>query len=291
MKEQGSSPGDVRTPIVAWPQIVGVVNVTDDSFSDGGLYFQSDAAIAHAQQLRADGADLIELGPASSHPDAKAVSADEERRRLEPVLDRLQQLDIPVSVDSFLPQTQRFALGRGVACVNDIQGFPDPDLYQELAESKCQLVVMHSIQGRGKATRVDIDSESVWASIIEFFTARLADLKHAGVVSERIIIDPGLGFFLSSDPSPSVNVLRRVQDLRTRFGHAVLVSPSRKSFLQRITGRTASDVGAATLAAELYVALRGVDYIRTHNVRALQDALTVFRALSDTISAPDRLMF
>lgn len=261
------------------PRIVGVVNTSEDSFSDGGLYLHPQAAVARAKQLRADGADVIELGPASSHPDAKGVSAAEERRRLAPVLDHLAPLGMPLSVDSFQPETQRFALARGVAYLNDIQGFPDPDLYAELTAAPCHLVVMHAIQRRGKATRVRTDPHGIEATIDEFFTRRLAALQAAGIAPSRIIIDPGLGFFLGADPAPSLRVLGRIRRLRARFGLPVLIFASRKSFLRALTDRSIAAVGPATSAAEIYAALAGVDYIRTHDVRALRDALVVLNAL------------
>jgi len=261
------------------PRIVGVVNITEDSFSDGGLYLQPQAAIARVRQLRVDGADIIELGPASSHPDATSVSAAEEQRRLAPVLDHLAGHDIPLAVDSFLPETQRFALARGVGTLNDIHGFPHPELYPELAAAECQLVVMHAIQEQGTATRVLTDPATIWDRIDAFFADRLAALQAAGIAAERIILDPGLGFFLSADPAPSITVLGQIRRLRKRFGQPVLISASRKSFLRALTGRSIADAGPASLAAELYAALAGVDYIRTHDVRALCDALAVWNAL------------
>jgi dihydropteroate synthase type 2 len=264
------------------PQIVGIVNVTEDSFSDGGLYLDPEAALAHARKLRADGADIIELGPASSNPDAKRVSADEEQRRLAPVIEPLTSEGIPVSVDSFLPETQRFAVARGARYLNDIQGFPDPSQYEPLAEAGCRLIVMHSVQLCGPATRVRTDPEQVVASIDEFFAQRLDALQAAGVERERLVIDPGLGYFLGSNPEPSLAVLASLNRIKDRFGVPVLVSPSRKSFLRNVTGRGVAEVGPASLAAELHAASQGVDFIRTHDVSALRDALTVHNAIRAT---------
>jgi dihydropteroate synthase type 2 len=266
--------------MTATPQIVGVVNVTEDSFSDGGRYLAPADALAHARRLRREGADIIELGPASSHPDAQRVTAGEERHRLAPVLRALVADDVPVSVDSYLPDTQRFALAHGARYLNDIQGFPDAALYPMVREADCTLVVMHSIQRTGPATRVYTDPDHAWASIERFFTGRLGALEAAGIARERLVIDPGLGFFLGSNPEPSLVVLGGIRRLKDRFGLPVLVSPSRKSFLQRIVGRAAGDVGPATLAAELYAARQGVDYIRTHDVGTLHDALIVQAALT-----------
>ena len=264
---------------MARPLVIGVVNLTQDSFSDGGLYLDPGKAIEHASCLRADGADVIELGPASSHPDARSVSSDEEIRRLRPVLERLQREDCPLSVDSYWPQTQRFALAAGISWLNDIRGFPDPALHTELASSGAHLIAMHSIQ-QGPATRRVTNADDVRASIDAFLAHRIGPLREAGVARERLILDPGMGFFLSSDREPSLRVLRELPALRERFGGPLLVSVSRKSFLGAISGRPVAERGAATLAAELFAAEQGVDYLRTHDVRALRDALAVRGALA-----------
>jgi dihydropteroate synthase type 2 len=268
------------------PRLVGVVNITEDSFSDGGRYLAAEDALAHARRLRSEGADVIELGPASSHPDATQVSAEEERRRVAPVIQRLVADNIPVSVDSLLPDTQRFALAHGAAYLNDIQGFPEPDLYPALAAADCKLVVMHSVQRTGPTTKVATEAAAVWAGIERFFAERLTALQAAGIRRERLIIDPGLGFFLGSNPEPSLAVLSGIRHLKSRFGLPVLISPSRKSFLRRLTGRDIAHMGPATLAAELYAVRQGVDYIRTHDVAALRDALTVLDALTSYRSPP-----
>lgn len=261
------------------PRLIGVVNITTDSFSDGGRFLAAEDALAHTRRLRAEGADIIELGPAASHPDAQQVTADEEIQRLADVIDELVATDIPVSVDSFLPETQRFASAHGAAYLNDIQGFPDPSQYRELADLSCQLIVMHSVQRRGPATKVLTAAETVWTGIERFFHERLTALQAAGVDRERLVIDPGLGYFLGRTPEPSMTALDRLRALKARFDVPVLVSPSRKSFLRVLTGRDLEHIGPATLAAELYAACHGVDFIRTHDVAAIGDALTVFQAL------------
>jgi len=263
------------------PYVIGIVNITEDSFSDGGRYLAAEAALRHARQLRSDGADIIELGPAASHPESLRVTAEDERSRLGPVLGPLTADGIPVSVDSFLPETQRFAISAGVSYLNDIQGFPYPDLYETLAASGCQLIVMHSVQRSGPATRGVGDPVAVLAGIDQFFATRLRALEAAGIKRDRLIIDPGLGYFLGSNPEPSVAVLAGIRNLKSRFGVPVLVSPSRKSFLRTLTGRDVAHAGSATLAAELYATWQGVDYIRTHDVTALRDALKILTAITD----------
>jgi dihydropteroate synthase type 2 len=268
------------------PCLFGIVNITEDSFSDGGRYLDSSDAIAHARALVAAGAQVIDLGAAASNVDAQPVSATEEIRRLEPVITALAAEGTTISVDSFLPEVQRFALSKGVAFLNDIQGFPDPSFYPELAAANCRLVVMHAVQGRGRAQRVELAADQVWDRIRHFFVERLAALDRGGIARERLILDPGMGFFLSNRPEASLRVLTGLDRLKRDFGLPVLVSVSRKSFLRAITGRAfASETGAATLAAEIYAAEMGADYIRTHDPEALADALKVLAALHSEGSA------
>lgn len=262
------------------PLIVGIVNITEDSFSDGGRYLDPMAALAHARKLRADGADVIELGPAASHPGSAPVMAAEERRRLVPVLEELVGDRIPVSVDSFRPETQRFAISAGAAYLNDIHGFGDPDMYPFLAASECRLVVMHAVQATGSATRVVTEPVAVWAGIGRFFARRLAALEAADIGKDRLIIDPGLGYFLGSTPEPSLMALAGIRELKHAFGVPVLVSPSRKSFLRIVTGSDVAESGPATLAAEIFAAWQGADYVRTHDVAATRDAFTVLSAIA-----------
>jgi len=262
------------------PCVVGIVNVTADSFSDGGHYLDPSAAIEHARRLCAAGADFIELGPAASHPGSAPVSAVEEVHRITPVLEQLTADGIPVSVDSFRSETLRFAIAAGAACLNDIHGFGDPGLYPVLAASRCRLVVMHAVQTMGPATEVATDPAVVWDGIRRFFTQRLAALQAAGIGSDRLIIDPGLGYFLGSTPGPSLTALARIRELKDTFGLPVLISPSRKSFLRALTGRDVAQSGPATLACEVFAAWQGADYIRTHDVAALRDALTVLAAIT-----------
>lgn len=255
--------------------------MTEDSFSDGGRYLDPERAIAHAMALAADGADAIDLGGAASNPGAAPVEPEVEQRRLAPVVAHLRRHGVAVSVDSFHPATQRWALAEGVAFVNDTRGFPDPSIYAALAASAVRLVVMHAVQPTGKADRTTLaDPATIYDRVEAFFAARLAALESAGIARERCIVDPGMGLFLGGT-APSIAILRRLGDLRRRFGLPVLVSVSRKSILRDLTGRAAGERGPSTLAAELFAARQGVDWLRTHDVRALRDALAVTAALGD----------
>ena len=260
-------------------RILGIVNITEDSFSDGGRYLAPSAALAKARALVIDGAHAVDLGPASSHPDASEVTPQEEIQRLTPVVAALHAEGIAVSVDSWRPETQRWALQQNVRWVNDIRGFPDPTLYPALADSDCGLIAMFSVQAAGRADRRATDPAAVLAQIEAFFDERLTALEAAGVARERVVVDPGMGFFLGSNPETSLAVLRAIPSLKARWGLPVLLSVSRKSFLRKLTGSPVEAIGAATLSGELYAARQGVDWLRTHDARALRDALLIQDAL------------
>ncbi|NOT39129.1 MAG: dihydropteroate synthase [Alphaproteobacteria bacterium] len=260
--------------------IFGVVNATADSFSDGGKYLAPEAAIAHALKLSADGADAIDLGAAASNPDAEAVPPDVEIARLSPIVAALKG-KVELSIDTFAPETQRWALTQNVAWLNDILGFPDRALYPALARSNARLVVMHNVAPRGRAERVATDPATIFDRLFTFFDARLAALEGAGVARERIVIDPGMGFFLGTDPEVSLTVLRRLGELKARYKLPVLISVSRKSFIRRLAGVEVAASGPATLAAELFASARGAGILRTHDVAALKHALSVWTALEN----------
>lgn len=285
------------------PRILGVVNITRDSFSDGGRFLNPDDALRHCRALHAAGADVLDLGAASSHPDGEQVSPAEEIRRLGPVLAGLSELNessanegdagdrmnratdpVAVSIDSYQPEVQRFALGQKIVhYINDINGFAHPEIHAELAAGTARLIVMHSIQRKGQADRRETDPEGIVDEICEFFEERIATLCAAGVERERLILDPGMGFFLGSNPEASLNALRGIPQLKSQFALPVLISVSRKSFLGALTGRETAERGAATLAAELYAARAGADYLRTHDVGALVDGLKMEAALGSDV--------
>jgi len=263
------------------PKILGILNITTDSFSDGGKYLQPEAALEQMQALCAQGADVIDVGAASSNPDAAPVPPDVEIARLKPVIEAARAAGLPVSIDSFSPPVQLYALQEGVAYLNDIEGFADEAIYPQLAEAQARLILMHSVQGRGKADRRAAPEGDIVAHINRFFEARLALLERAGVARGRVILDPGMGFFLGHAPEASLGVLAGLSRIKQAFGLPLLVSVSRKSFLRAITGRPAGETGAATLAAEIAATLNGADFIRTHEPRPLKDALKVLDALKN----------
>jgi dihydropteroate synthase type 2 len=261
------------------PSLLGIVNITEDSFSDGGRFLAPEAALAHAHDLFKNGADILDLGGASSNPEAKPVDPEVEIARLEPVVRAIKAKQL--SVDSFSIPVQRWAMREDVGFLNDIQGFPHEELYPELAQSRAKLIVMHSVQGAGRATKIVVEPSKILDLVLTFFEARISALTSAGIAPERLILDPGMGFFLGGNPEASFTVLRELPALRRAFGLPLLVSVSRKSFLRAITGRSPQEAGAASLAAELFAIDRGADYIRTHNPGALRDALLVRKRLDE----------
>ena len=265
--------------------IVGIVNVTEDSFSDGGRYLSADNAIAHARQLVIDGAQIVEFGPASSHPSAQQVSDSDQIARLAPIFDALGGGETQISIDATRPDVQRYASARGAHFINDIRGFPDPRIYGDLAAAECSLIVMHALTDGETAALRESDPETIFGDVLRFFEQRIEELAAKGIERERLILDPGMGFFLGTNAEASLAVLSRVGELREVFGLPVMISVSRKSFLREITGQAIDEIGPATLAAELYAARQGADFIRTHDVAALSDALSVISRLeSENIS-------
>ena len=260
-------------------KILGILNITEDSFSDGGKFLAADAALAHGEALLKDGADILDIGAASSNPDAKPVSPDIEIARFQSVIPALKKQGAVISIDSFQPEVQRWALTKGADYLNDIHGFAEPALYPELARADCKLIVMHAVLARGIATRDDVPAAEIFDRAVHFFEARVAALTGAGIARARLILDPGMGFFVGSDPENSLTLLRRLPDLKARFGLPLLVSVSRKSFLRNLTGRPPGEAGAASLAAELFAEANGAAYIRTHAPGALRDGLKILTTL------------
>lgn len=258
-------------------RILGIVNATADSFSDGGLWLLPEAAIAHARSLVANGAHAIDVGAESTHPDSADVPSEVEIERLSPVVEALLRDGVEVSVDTRKPEVMRAMAERGVHWLNDVRGFRSEAAVAAAASCRCRLVVMYARQEDGRARRDGPGGDAV-ADANAFFRERVTTLERAGVARERIVLDPGMGFFLGPDARTSFDVLRRLHELRA-LGLPLLVSVSRKSFLAGEPPRPPQQRGAATLAAELFAARLGVDWIRTHDVAALAEGLRVQRAL------------
>ena len=260
-------------------KILGILNITADSFSDGGRYLEPAAALVHGDRLLAEGADIVDIGAASSHPDAAPVPVDVEIARLAAIVPALHDTGASLSIDSFNTPVQRWALEQGVDYLNDIHGFADPDLYADLASARARLIVMHAVQEKGLATRIDVPPSEILDRILRFFDARLNALAAAGVAPERLILDPGMGFFLGTNPETSLAVLGRLPELADAFGLPLLVSVSRKSFLKGLARPDAG--GDISAAVEMFAVRQGTSYIRTHAPAPLREALKVLEELQE----------
>lgn len=259
-------------------QILGVLNLTRDSYSDGGRFLDTEAALEHARALWAAGATMIDVGAQSTHPEAELVGADEELRRLAPVVERLVAEGMRVSVDTFEPAVMWSVLELGAHAINDVTALRTPGALDALSRARCNVILMHSTSAQARARRDQVDASDWIARVREFFVERIAACEQVGIPRHRLTLDPGMGLFLSSAPEASFEVLRRIGELR-ELGLPLCVGVSRKSFLGTLLGRDVHERGAATLAAELWCARAGVAWIRTHDVRALKDALRVTAAI------------
>ncbi len=255
-------------------KVMGIVNVTPDSFSDGGRHFDPEAAIAHGRALFDEGADLVDVGGESTRPGAAPVDAEEERARVEPVIRALAPFGV-VSVDTRRASVARAAFEAGATLINDVTGGADPDMLPFVAHAGCGIVLMHM---RGEpdtmqdlAVYDDVCAE-VWAAL----DARVAAAEAAGIAAERIVVDPGLGF-----AKTGVHNLALLRDLPRRTpGRAVLIGASRKSFLGALTGQPrAADRLEGSLAVALHAQDAGAAIVRVHDVAATVRALRVWGAI------------
>lgn len=258
------------------PLLMGVVNVTPDSFSDGGLYAAADSAIAHARQLVAEGADIIDIGGESTRPGAAPVTLDEERRRVLPVIAALADCAVPLSVDTRHPAIMREAIAAGASFVNDISAGEGPGALEVLAESAAAVCLMHK-QGEPQTMQQRPHYHDVVSEVRDYLESRIEAAVAAGIARERIVVDPGFGFGKTFDHN--LSLLRQLSDL-TELGVAVLAGLSRKAMLGRITGREPHARVHASVAAALFAAERGARILRVHDVTATRDALAVWWTLS-----------
>ena len=254
---------------------MGVVNVTPDSFYDGGRHAEARTAIEHARRLVEEGADLLDVGGESSRPGADAIAADEELRRVLPVLDGLREVGVPISVDTTKPEVMRAALEHGAAMINDITAFASPGALEIVARSEVAVCLMH-MRGRPRTMQADPVYADVAAEVRDFLGARAQACAAAGIARERIVLDPGFGFGKTVDHN--LALLARLGDIAA-LGFPVLAGWSRKSSLGRITGRPADDRLPASLAAALLSVQHGARMVRVHDVAATRDALAVLAAV------------
>jgi len=261
--------------------IAGILNVTPDSFSDGGQYAGTQRAIERGLQMAGEGATWIDVGGESTRPGAQSVTPEEEAERVVPVVQTLAHA-LPrhvVSVDTSKASVARRALEAGARVINDVTGLEDPDMATVVAHYEADLVIMH-MRGTPRSMQSNTDYNDLLGEIEEALMAKVALAREAGIPAHRVILDPGIGF--GKAPKDNVTLIQQVQRWKAH-GHRVMIGASRKSFLGQLTGvsdpkkRLAGSLGAALAAAE-----NGADILRVHDVKETRDALTVFQACRRT---------
>jgi dihydropteroate synthase len=258
------------------PLVMGIVNVTPDSFSDGGQHLQREAAIAHAHQLISEGADIIDIGGESTRPGAQPVGVQEELDRVLPVIEALRGITIPISIDTCKPEVMRAALAAGVGMVNDINALQDTAAMSAVAAGNVAVCLMHK-QGSPQTMQQQPQYQNVVAEVGEFLRGRIAAAQAAGIGRERIVIDPGFGF--GKALAHNLDLLRHLDKLN-ELGVPVLAGLSRKSMLGALTGRETGDRVAASVAAALIAVQNGAAIVRVHDVRETVDALKIWNAVN-----------
>jgi dihydropteroate synthase len=254
---------------------MGVVNVTPDSFSDGGRFEDAEAAIAHAFSLVEEGADIVDVGGESSRPGAAPVSVEEELRRVLPVVRQLR--GVPVSVDTRRPEVMRAALDFGASMINDIEALGAPGALDAVAKSDCAVCLMHK-KGDPATMQQDPHYDDVVAEVSLFLEERVNAARQAGIARERIVIDPGFGF--GKTLQHNLALMKGLPALQN-LGVPVLVGWSRKSSLGRITGRKEDERLAGSLAMALLSLQRGARILRVHDVRETRDVVRIWEAVRE----------
>jgi len=254
---------------------MGIVNVTDDSFSGDGLGGDTQRAIAQGLRLVEDGAHILDIGAESSRPGAPAVSARQELQRLLPVLARLRDCGVPLSVDTLKPEVMREALAAGADMINDIAALQAPGALEVVAASRAAVCLMH-MQGEPGSMQRAPHYADVVSEVAGFLTDRVQVAQNAGISAARIVVDPGFGFGKTLEHN--LSLLRQLPALKA-IGKPLLVGLSRKSMLGLLTGRPAGERVPASIAAALLALQRGAAMVRVHDVAATRDAIAVWNAV------------
>ncbi|MFS2215753.1 dihydropteroate synthase [Telluria sp. Tellsp104] len=257
------------------PLVMGILNVTPDSFSDGGRYQGLEFAVERAEQMIKDGVDIIDIGGESTRPGSPSVAVDEELRRIMPAIYALRELGYPLSIDTCKPEVMREAIIAGADMINDINGFRAPGAIEAVKDSDCGLCVMH-MQGTPQDMQAQPEYVDVVADVIAFLRERIDALLAAGVARERITIDPGFGFGKSVEHNYAL--LRSINRMESELGLPVLAGLSRKSMIGAVTGRSVEQRMAGSLAGALAAVAQGARIVRVHDVAETVDALKVWQA-------------
>jgi dihydropteroate synthase len=258
-------------------RIMGVVNVTPDSFSDGGRFLDADAAVAHGRLLEAEGADILDIGGESTRPGAAPVERDEELRRVVPVIERLAEggTEAQISIDTTKLAVAEAAVAAGASYVNDVSALrAEPEIAGLIADRQLDCCLMH-MRGEPRTMQKDPVYDDVVSDVKAFLEERLAFAVGEGIPEERIQLDPGIGF--GKTVEHNLELLRRLGEL-TALGRPLVIGTSRKSFLGRLTGREVDDRLPATIATNVLALVNGASVFRVHDVRPVRDALAVAAA-------------
>jgi dihydropteroate synthase len=262
-------------------RVMGIVNVTPDSFSDGGLFLDPERAIAHGQQVAAEGADILDVGGESTRPGAEAVSAEEELARVTPVIEGLAASEVPVSIDTSKRAVAEAALDAGAAIVNDVTALrAEPELAGLCAERGCEVVLMHML-GDPRTMQEDPTYDDVVDDVRAFLAERIGFATAEGIEEERIWVDPGIGF--GKTVEHNLVLLRRLGEL-AELGRPIVVGTSRKSFIGKLTGAPVDRRLGGTIASSVLAYASGAEILRVHDVGPVREALAVAEAIID----PDR---
>lgn len=254
---------------------MGIVNVTPDSFSDGGRFGSIEAAVRQAQQLMDEGADILDIGGESTRPGAAPVPAAEELDRVLPVLERIADSPVPLSIDTYKPEVMVAALAAGASMVNDVKALREPGALDAVVRSDAAVCLMH-MRGTPQTMQLDPNYGDVVGEVCAFLHDRIAACEAAGIDRERIVIDPGFGF--GKTKAHNIDLLRHL-DKVTALGLPVLAGLSRKSVLGTITARNVGERVPSSVAAALVAVYRGAAIVRVHDVGATRDALAVYGAI------------
>lgn len=259
------------------PMVMGIVNVTPDSFSDGGKYVSTDLAVEHALQLIAEGADILDIGGESTRPGANPVSLQEELDRVLPVIDKLSRIStVPLSIDTYKPEVMRAAIAAGIDMVNDVRALQEPGALEIVAQSKVGLCLMHML-GNPQTMQIDPQYDDVVFEVRSFLGNRIVAAEKAGVARNRIVLDPGFGF--GKRTVHNVALLKYLKNL-TDLGCPLLVGLSRKSVLGKIIGEdSVAERLHGSLSAAVIAVMKGARIVRVHDVKATVDAFKVVSAV------------
>jgi len=256
---------------------MGVLNVTPDSFSDGGRFHSLELALSHAEQMIAEGADIIDIGGESTRPGTPPLPLEEELRRVMPVLYALRDCGKPLSVDTYKPEVMREAIEAGVDMINDISGFRAKDALSAVKNGDCALCIMH-MQGDPATMQMNPEYGDVTAEVTSFLRERIAAMEQEGIERDRLCIDPGFGFGKTLDHN--LRLLKDIGKMQSELDLPLLAGLSRKSMIGAITGRPVEQRMAGSVAAALVAVSHGARIVRVHDVAETVDALKVWRAAS-----------